>query len=201
VPRRANKNRGFVWHVAGAAVASCGGVLARARQRPVDAIALLAAGATAVVIVVNALFLQSGAHPAPFFATPTRPLFVDARTKPVEAVPAKPDAAAVHPSTAPSVPPQQASAPAPAAAHNPQTVSMRRNDPIAELIGPSPRIAAVQRVLSEFGYGQIKPSGMLDPATSGAIEKFEREHKMPVTGRISSRLVTELGAMAGHPLE
>ena len=59
----------------------------------------------------------------------------------------------------------------------------RRNDPIADLIGPSPRIAAVQRALSEYGYGQIKPTGMLDDATSAAIEKFEREHKLPVTGR------------------
>ena len=61
----------------------------------------------------------------------------------------------------------------------PQTVPMpvpspRRNDPIADLIGPSPRILAVQRVLSNYGYGQIKPTGMLDDATSQAIEKFER---------------------------
>ena len=59
----------------------------------------------------------------------------------------------------------------------------------------------MQRVLSEFGYGQIKPSGMLDTATSEAIEKFEREHKLPVSGRVSDKLVSELGAMAGHPLE
>ena len=43
----------------------------------------------------------------------------------------------------------------------------------------------MQRVLSEYGYGQIKPSGVVDEATSEAIEKFEREHKLPVTGRIS----------------
>ncbi len=58
----------------------------------------------------------------------------------------------------------------------------RRNDPIADLIGPSPRITAVQRALSDYGYGQIKPSGILDNATIAAIEKFEREHKLPVTG-------------------
>jgi len=77
----------------------------------------------------------------------------------------------------------------------------RRNDPIADLIGPSPRILAVQRVLSEFGYGQIKPSGMLDDATSAAIEKFEREHNLPVSGRVSAKLVTQLGAMTGRPVE
>ncbi len=83
----------------------------------------------------------------------------------------------------------------------PQPVAARRNDPIAELIGPSPRIMAVQRVLTEYGYGQIRPSGMLDNPTSAAIEKFEREHKLPVTGRVSDRLVSELAAMAGHPIE
>ena len=78
---------------------------------------------------------------------------------------------------------------------------MRRNDPIAELLGSSARVAAVQRVLSEFGYGQIKPSGILDGATSAAIEKFERERKLPVTGLLSDRLVSELAAMSGRPLD
>ena len=66
---------------------------------------------------------------------------------------------------------------------------------------PSPRIMAVQRVLSNYGYGQIKLSGMLDDPTSQAIEKFEREHKLPVSGRLSDRLVNELAAMTGHPIE
>ena len=60
---------------------------------------------------------------------------------------------------------------------------------------------AVQKVLAEYGYGQIKPSGMLDSPTGAAIEKFEREHKLPVTGRVSDRLVGELAAMCGHPIE
>ena len=34
---------------------------------------------------------------------------------------------------------------------------------------------AVQRVLSEFGYGQMRPSGTLDEPTSAAIEKFESD--------------------------
>jgi peptidoglycan hydrolase-like protein with peptidoglycan-binding domain len=60
---------------------------------------------------------------------------------------------------------------------------------------------AVQRVLANYGYGQIKPSGILDDATSQAIEKFEREHKLPVSGRVSDRLVNELAAMTGHPVQ
>ena len=43
------------------------------------------------------------------------------------------------------------------------------------------------------------PTGVLDE-NKRAIQKFEREHKMPVTGRISERLVSELTSLVGHPL-
>jgi peptidoglycan hydrolase-like protein with peptidoglycan-binding domain len=76
-----------------------------------------------------------------------------------------------------------------------------RTDPIAELIAPSKRILAIQRALADFGYGQIKPTGVYDPDTAAAIEKFERDRRMPVTGQISDRFVRELAAMTGRPLE
>jgi peptidoglycan hydrolase-like protein with peptidoglycan-binding domain len=76
-----------------------------------------------------------------------------------------------------------------------------RNDPIAELIAPTKRVLAIQRALSEFGYGQIKPTGTFDADTRTAIEKFERDHRLPVTGQISDRFVRELAAMTGRPLE
>lgn len=77
----------------------------------------------------------------------------------------------------------------------------RGNDPIADLIAPSKRVLAVQRALADFGYGQIKPTGLFDPETRAAIEKFERDHRLPVTGQISDRVVRELAAMTGRPLE
>ena len=77
-----------------------------------------------------------------------------------------------------------------------------RMDPIAELIEPSARrVLAVQRALAEAGYGQIKPTGSYNPETRTAIEKFERERKLPITGQISDRLVRELAALTGGPLE
>ena len=78
---------------------------------------------------------------------------------------------------------------------------VRSNDPIAELIAPSKRVLAIQRALADFGYGQIKPTGVYDPATRASIEKFERDHRLPVTGQISDRFVRELAAMTGRPLE
>lgn len=74
-------------------------------------------------------------------------------------------------------------------------------DPIAKLIAPSNRVTAVQRALTDFGYGQIKPTGNFDPDTRAAIERFERDRRLPVTGQISDRLVRELAAMTGRPLE
>ena len=160
--------------------------------RPVDSFAILGATAATLLIVVNAVFLQSGARPAPFVANPTVQKTAEAAPKPAEQTgPRVIDMSATHSVTAPR-PPQTVPMPVP---------SPRRNDPIADLIGPSPRILAVQRVLSNYGYGQIKPTGTLDDATSQAIEKFEREHKLPVSGRVSDRLVNELAAMTGHPIE
>jgi peptidoglycan hydrolase-like protein with peptidoglycan-binding domain len=75
-------------------------------------------------------------------------------------------------------------------------------DPIAELIAPSSkRILAVQRALTDYGYGQFKPNGNLGPETKNAIEQFERARKMPVTGQISPRLVRELSVVTGRQLD
>ena len=59
----------------------------------------------------------------------------------------------------------------------------------------------MQRVLSDYGYGQIKPTGVVDADTQIAIERFERERKLPVTGQPSDRVVRELSAIIGRPLE
>ena len=95
---------------------------------------------------------------------------------------------AITASHAKAAPPSAAAEPAPA-------------DPIAQLIAPSKRVTAVQRALSDFGYGPVKATGQFDPQTKASIEKYEREHKMPVTGQISDRLVRDLAAMTGRPLE
>jgi len=75
------------------------------------------------------------------------------------------------------------------------------NDQIIEPAVASPRVIALQRALAEFGYGQIKSSGVVDTDTQRAIERFEREHKLPVTGQVSDRVVRELAATTGRPLE
>ena len=63
------------------------------------------------------------------------------------------------------------------------------------------RVASVQRALTEYGYGQLKPTGAVGSDTQAAITKFERDRKLPVTGQMSDRLVKELTAMTGRPIE
>jgi hypothetical protein len=157
-------------------------VWAKAVRRPVDSFAMFAAFAASLTIVINGLFFQSGPHPASMSMNPA---------------PLSPALDVVSPK--PTVSP-------PAATHNVEVtrttpaVPGRRNDAIAQLIGQSSHILAVQRALSEYGYGQIKQTGVLDPPTSQAIEQFEREHNLPVTGKISDGLLTDLAAMTGRPL-
>ena len=63
------------------------------------------------------------------------------------------------------------------------------------------RVAAVQRALTQYGYGQLKPTGAVGADTQAAISKFEHARKLPVTGQMSDRLVRELTAMIGHPID
>jgi len=174
-------------------------------RQPRDIVCLaLALGATGYILV-NALFLQSGPHPAPIFTD------VQAATR--AAVPAVLSSPAPTTGSVP-LPPQKrhASSRIPAAplptttAAAPATVPVKtaahpeRYDPIAELLEPTNRTVAVQRALTEFGYGQIKATGTVGPDTRAAIEKFERERKLPVTGQISERLTRELTTLKGGPL-
>jgi hypothetical protein len=162
----------------------------RAARRPVDTLAILGAAAGSILIVINAVFLQSRPYPSPFVANPAPPQ------------------AAENPANLAGKPAgklAEALARSAASLRTSQPVLAQRNDPIADLIGSSigtpARVIAVQRVLAAFGYGQIKPSGFVDEPTSKAIEKFETEHKLPVTGRLSDRVLRELAAMTGRPIE
>jgi hypothetical protein len=68
-------------------------------------------------------------------------------------------------------------------------------------VSGSRRVAAVQRVLTQYGYGQLRPTGTVGSDTQAAIQKFEQDHNVPVTGQISDRLVNQLVAMVGHPID
>ncbi|MDA9507721.1 peptidoglycan-binding protein [Bradyrhizobium sp. CCBAU 11386] len=199
---------------------------------PKDTLAGLVAVAAISAIVANALFLQTGRHPAPMFGTvinlpaPSsvplsnplpRPRPVGADTSPLEPratefrVEPKPVERAAE--KAPEKP-VEATASTPRSADPltnlvKQTTSTPPSVAVARPPAPIPaqqspavrRIAGVQRALSEYGYGNLKVTGAMSGETQSAIQKFEREHKMQVTGQVSDRLLRELATAIGHPVE
>jgi len=197
---------------------------------PKDVVAGLLAFAAVSAIIANALFLQAGPHPAPMFASmrgvgsplsgPASPASVNLLPRP------RPAEADVVPETRPV----ESKLADPRAAE-PRAAEPKTPDPVANLMRtttspatpsavtrpPAPippssraettqstgsrRVVAVQRALTEYGYGQLKPSGTIGPDTQAAIQKFERERKMPVTGQVSDRLMRELAVVIGHPID
>jgi hypothetical protein len=195
---------------------------------PKDTLAGLVAAAAISAIVANALFLQTGRHPAPMFGTVINlpaPSSVPLANPLPRPRPVGADSSPLEPrATEFRVEPKPAERAVEKAPEKPveATASTRANDPMANLVKattsappsalrpPAPipvqspaarRIAGVQRALSEYGYGNLKITGTMGSETQSAIQKFEREHKMPVTGQVSDRLLRELGAAIGHPVE
>lgn len=163
---------------------------------PKDTLAGAAAFAAVAAIITNAMFLQAGRHPAPMFGVAALPAAAVSaplpRVRPAEAEPRPAD---VKPSE-----PVPASAKS-TAAQRPAAVTASRNDPVGDLINATRRIAAVQRALTEFGYGQLKPTGVIGADTHAAIQKFERDRKLPVTGQLSDRLIRDLTVLTGRPID
>ena len=195
---------------------------------PKDMLAGLLAAAAICAIIANALFLQAGRHPSPMFgsvvtlpspqtavASPLpRPRPVELISRPVEAEPPE-----IRPVEVRGADPKQVEI---------KGGDSKNPDPMANLLvksngapaagpanvarPPAPvpataqaagarRVAAVQRALTQYGYGQLKPTGAVGSDTQAAISKFERDRKLPVTGQMSDRLVKELTAMIGHAID
>jgi len=162
---------------------------------PKDLFAGALAFAAIGAIVANAMFMQAGHHPSPMFGSSTvmpsalpqaNPL---PKPRPVEA-----DTAEV----------KSAATPHSAATHGMRPTAQTptvANDPLANLINSTRRVAAVQRLLTEYGYGQLKPTGTAGTDTQAAIRKFEQARRMPVTGQMSDHLVRELAAVTGRSLD
>jgi peptidoglycan hydrolase-like protein with peptidoglycan-binding domain len=72
--------------------------------------------------------------------------------------------------------------------------------PKAETHG-SHRVMTVQRVLARLGYGPLRLNGVHDADTRASIQRFERDRNLPPSGAITDRLVRELAAVTGAPVE
>jgi peptidoglycan hydrolase-like protein with peptidoglycan-binding domain len=235
--------------------------LRRLGWSPRDAVGFAVGAAATAAVVVNALFLQSGPHPAPIFRGGLLPLAsaettstvvgMLPRARPPEATAAtKTDVSAgmrspgeivadiqrelarrgfyegaadgfYGPKTDTAVRDfeqaaglKSASEPSEALLRTITRSNVRAakagslgNIPAPARVNSNPepvaskRVAAVQRALSDYGYGQIKPTGVVDSDTRAAIEKFERERKLPVTGQVTDRIARELSALTGRSFD
>ncbi|MCP8937805.1 peptidoglycan-binding protein [Alsobacter sp. SYSU M60028] len=161
--------------------------------------------AVGVGIIINALALQGGPHPAPLFQGDARPAASAARPLP----PARPADLAQPAAAVPAQPttpraPAAAPAPAPAAASSRDAIAdMLRGGatPAPAAVEPSRAVLAAQRALNKLNYGPVKPDGLMGPGTKQAIERFERDRRLPVTGEASGRTARELASASGVPVE
>lgn len=162
---------------------------------PRDTLAVFVAVAAVAIILSNALFLQKGRHPSPMFDA--SPGLVSTRGVPAP----RPRPAAVEVKAEPvAARTETAAAPVPVP-RPPMPVANARPDPLADLIVANRRIIAAQRALTEFGFGQIKPTGAIGPDTKAAVERFERERRLPVTGKLSDSVMREIAAVTGRSLD
>ncbi|WP_029354172.1 peptidoglycan-binding domain-containing protein [Bosea sp. 117] len=193
-------------------------------QRRSDLVmALVLIGASAVVLT-NALALQkshrSSSAPAPS-ATQSVPLPVPApeevRRMAAPAADPQPPAPAAAPSSAapfpvaprppskPAAPPRTENVPGAAPqtrTAQPSGIGALASEVTGSIRPPadvavSPRVMDVQKALAKLGYGPIRIDGRIGVSTQEAIQRFERDRRLPITGEISDKMVQELNAVSG----
>lgn len=188
---------------AGRAVRAVGTFMAR---RPGVILAVTAIVGGGGVFSWNALTQQPTKHPAPLFASKPDPGRVEPPRRPeTAALPQpkpKPEAAATAmPTTAAGTSDTQARN----AAADPIGALIRSSEGPARIGEPAKaeaaRIAAVQKALTKIGYGPLKPDGIMGLTTKQAVEKFERDRNLPVSGGLAPRTTKQLAAASGLPVE
>jgi rhodanese-related sulfurtransferase len=180
--------------------------------------ALILAGASAA-ITVNALGLQTGRHPAPLFSSGR--LAAEHPLPPARPAAAPPAAAGVLPAVGASpMPPARtpfaqsssadainlsraASADSPKPARDAIGDLIRASEPAsqASAAGDTARVARAQAALTKLGYGALKADGVMGGGTRQAIERFEKDRKLPVSGELGTRTMRELAAQSRLPLD
>ena len=178
---------------------------------------IVGATLTAVVtgIILNAVLFQTGRHPAPLFGGPQSAVALSKPAAPLvpplpaprpaastPAAASAPVARVAEPPAAPQVADQaapRAVEPAPAAARKDPIGALIKGEGIADPVAPPARVAAVQKALIKTGF-VLRADGVMGATTRQALERFEQERKLPVTGELSPRTLRELAAQSGVPI-
>jgi hypothetical protein len=196
---------------------------------PREVLAGLILLAASTAITVNALGLQRGPHPAPLFspmrvAPPAQAPIPPARPVPSQAQSqAQPQPAPAPAAATAAARPAKTSASPIAELVRTSEVPVRpaasaeakpSRDAIGDLIrtgepgtrppanvGEPGRVAAAQRALIKLGYGPLKADGVMGAGTRQALERFEKDRRLPVTGELAARTVRDLAAQSGIGIE
>ncbi len=88
------------------------------------------------------------------------------------------------------------------------TSKLRAKDQILGLLrasaGPLERpetVAAVQRALTRLNYGQLKDDGQFGPGTRAALDRFEKDRRLPPRGDNPARVLRELSQASGVAID
>jgi Putative peptidoglycan binding domain len=199
------------------------------RTAPFLTFGMVLSSIAAITIVVNAVFLQTIVHPAPMFDTvpivqkqplvpkalPPAPI---AQREPVVSPVSPPETSSASINdllTTASVPHNE-----PVREPIRPTLSEPRVEPKRDAIGDllrqgkvEPRsssnasaplerdkILAVQRALVRAGYKDVTADGVFGATTRAALERFERDKRLNVTGSLQPRTLRELERASGVPL-
>ncbi|MCW2286343.1 type IV secretory pathway VirB10-like protein [Rhodoblastus acidophilus] len=134
------------------------------------------------------------AKPAPVMAAP----LPAAKPAPVLAAPLP----AAKPTPAKTV--QAAPAPSAKAAAKSEVKAGGKSDAIGALMDksaapvPAKAVTSAQKALNKLG-AHVPASGKFDDATRKAVEKFQRDNGLPVTGELTPKLRRFLALQAGQP--
>lgn len=232
-PRRRPVPRGPApggWKAAALAAAATAGRFCL--RYPGGVLGSAAGAAAAIYVCVNAVGLQVGPHPAPILPTVepkplatkapapqrdaraaevSRPVAAPVREVPVP--PRDPIAEMIRSGeTTASVTPRADARKAEARRPEPKTAEVKpAGKPDAakadaaktDAPKPDPAVIRVQRALAKLGYGPLKDDGLMGPGTKAAIEKFERDRKLPIKGEAAEptlrALTREVTAKAALP--
>ncbi|HJE22330.1 MAG TPA: peptidoglycan-binding protein [Methylorubrum populi] len=218
-PRKAAPRRPAASGWKAGALAALSGAGQLCRRNPGGVFGTVIGVAAAAYVCVNAMGLQDGRHPAPILPTvepkpvavrPAPPPVREIRTAeaskpaPVREVPVAPrdpiaDMIRSGETTA-SVTPRPERKPDKTSAKEPKAETAKV-EAKPEAPKPDPAIIRVQRALAKLGYGPLKDDGLMGPGTKAAIEKFERDRKLPVKGEAAGptlrALTREMTAKAG----
>jgi peptidoglycan hydrolase-like protein with peptidoglycan-binding domain len=192
------------------------------RERPLDSFALFLAGVAALAIVLNATMFQgvktvqrqaapvAAAAPAPRLnaTTPSAPVEVGAEDPNmlVREVQAELARRGLYDGQADGVfgPKTEAAifdfeigaGLKPTGRPNPQLLSAMRTS-TSPAIAASPKVAHVQRVLDQQGFGPVKADGVAGEATRASIRRFEASRGLPQKGEITPSILRELSEVSG----